>query len=288
LRWARAIERKRQALLSVIQSMTGYYKNSNPFFADSMLKVAFIRYLNMDYVVLKQDFDKILDMEEIEAKSYDQEEAHQVALDMACEKLNVSYDSLKKVEDGFFKKYRIIAKHDKDELELKMERADSALEYYNAVARISSKVSRENSYASQAAQNKDVAGLQQHATTLVSFSDTGIGQLKQKPAYQGDNELLTSAIALLEFCKHQGQVTYPANIEFCIKTDNFQKAREKLNSIKEGDRKKEDVDQYNNEVNLYNKAVKDINSINKESFKTYQKLIDSWKKETERFFRKHA
>ena len=115
-----------------------------------------------------------------------------------------------------------------------------------------------------------------------------MGQLKQKTAYQGDNELLTTAIALLEFYRHQGQVTYPANIDFCIKTDNFQKAGEKLNSIKEGDRKKEDVDQYNNEVNLYNKAVKDINNINKESYKAYQKLIDSWKKQTEKFFRKHA
>jgi hypothetical protein len=83
-------------------------------------------------------------------------------------------------------------------------------------------------------------------------------------------------------------VTYPANVEFFIQTDNFQKASKKINSIKAGDRKKEDIDEFNHEVNLFNKMVTGINKTNKISYGLHKYIIKTWNKQIEEFLKKHA
>jgi hypothetical protein len=288
MRRARAVERKRQELLKVIQENRDFFKNSGPFQGDSTLKSELIRYLDLVYIVLKQDFDKILDMEDIAAQSYDQAEAHQLALDLAVGKMRASFDVLKKADNDFFKKYRIAIKDEKDELVLKMEKANKAIDYFNDIHRIFYKANKEEFYAKEAIEHKDVAGLEQHAMTLVSFSEEGLKQLKEKKGYEGDDELILDATKLLEFYRNEGLVTCQANVDFNLKSDNVMDAGKKFRSIKEGDRKKEDVDRYNEAVNSYNKAVKEINKINKDSYKTHNKLLKLWNKQTEKFFKKHA
>jgi hypothetical protein len=55
-------------------------------------------------------------MEDINAQSYDQAEAHQLAIDMATEKLDTSFNILKKAEKIFFTKYGIKINDKKDAL----------------------------------------------------------------------------------------------------------------------------------------------------------------------------
>jgi hypothetical protein len=288
IRRARTVEKKRQELLNAIQTNKEIFKSSSPFYNDSTLKCELTRYLDLLYIVLKEDFDKILDMEDIKAQTYDQDEAHQLALDMAFDKLHICYEFLKKTESAFFEKYKIPIKKEKDELTLKIEKANKALNYYDTIYRIFSKVNRENAYARQAIDKKDIASLEQHVMTLVSFSEAGLEKLKEKKGFDGDNELTLAAIKLLEFYRHEGQESCPANVDFFIKSDNLLQASKKFNSIREGDRTKDDVDKYNGLVKAYNKAVKEINKINGTSFKMDKELIEFWQKQKDLFFEKHS
>jgi hypothetical protein len=288
MRKARTVEKSRQELLQVVQSKKEICKGSTPFEGDSTLKCELIRYLDLVDIILKEDFAKILDMEDIAAQSYDQEEAHQLALDLAVEKLRASFDVFKKAQKDFFIKYHINEKKEQDELTQKIEKANRAIEYYKAVSRIFLKTNKENYYAGEAVSSKDIAALGQHATTLVSFAEEGLEKLKQKGGYEGDDKLLSSAVTMLEFYRHEGQTTYPVNVDFYLKTENMEKAQKRLNSIKESDRKKEDIDQFNREVKAYNEAVKEVNKANKASYKTHKKLLKSWNKQMEKFFKNHS
>jgi hypothetical protein len=288
IRKARAVEKKRQELIKVLQSNKEFLRKYESFKGDSTLKLELIRYLDLVEIVLQEDFGKILDMEDINAQAYDQDEAHQLAIDKAIEKLHASYDVMKNADDNFFKKYAITVNREKDEMTLKIEKANKAIEYYNTIYRIFFKANKEDYYARQAISSKDIVGLEQHAMTLVSFSEDGLAQLKQKNGYEGDNDLLSTAIKLLDFYLNEGQVTCPANVDFNMKADNVQSAAKKFNSIKEADRKQEDVDQYNKAVEVYNKAVKEINKINNGSFKTHKQLIEQWNKQVEKYFDKHS
>jgi hypothetical protein len=288
IRKARKIEKTRQELLKVLENQKERLKRCSPFQDDDTLRYELIRYLDLDYIVLKEDFDKILDMEDINAQSYDQTEAHQLAIDMAVEKLDSSFNILIKAEKNFFKKYGIKTKDVKDELSVKIEKANKTMKYYDTVYRIFFKVYKQNAYAMTALNNKDIAGLEQHASTLVSFTEEGLEKLRRNEGYEGDKDLVNNAVEMLEFYLHEGKDIYPANVDFYIKADNLQKANKKFNSIKEGDRKQEDVDQYNSAVNIYNKAVKEINKTNSVSIKKHNELINAWNKAVDEFLKKHS
>ncbi len=288
MRSAKSVERKRQDLLNVMTKNKAYFQSNPAFGNDSTLKCELVRFLDLTEIVLREDFVKILDMEDIAARSYDQEEAHQLAIDMAVDKINACHDTLRKADDGFFAKYNIIQKKDKDELALKIEKADTAIRYYNSITRIFSKAHREDLYAREASNKKDIAGLEQHKASLLSFSEEGLNQLKKKDGLDGDKYLLSAAEALLEFYKNDGQITYQANIDFYMKTDELSNANKRINSIRPEDRKKEDVDRFNEMVDAYNKSVKQINDINKKSFKIHSQLLDMWNDQVEKFFKRHA
>lgn len=288
IRRTRTVEKKRQELLVGIQTNKDKFKMIGSFYKDSTLRSELIRYLDLLYIVLKEDFDKILDMEDIKAQAYDEDEAHQLAVDMAFEKLNKCHEFLSKTEDQFFEKYKVPVNKEKDELTLKIEKANKALSYYDTIYRIFSKVNRENAYARQAIDKKDIASLEQHATTLVSFSEVGLEKMKQKMGFDGDSGLILAATKLLEYYKHEGLETCPANVEFLMKGDNFLLANKKYNSIREDDRTQEDINRYNDAVKLYNKAVKEINKLNTASFKLDKELIEFWNKQKDLFFEKHS
>lgn len=288
MRRARIVEKRRQALLQVLENIKNYYSTTNALHNDSTLLSDLKTYIHLTQVVLKEDFDKILDMEDIAEQSYDLAEAYELALDMAIEKLHNCFNTLRQREGIFFKKYNIKAKEDKSELVLKIQKTTRAMEYFGTINRIVARANRQNNYTSMAIQGKDLASLEQHLITLVSVSEEGLEKLQKQQSYDGDNELLLTAVEMLQFYKNEGQTTYPANVDFIIKTDNFQKMMKRFNEIKKKDRTQKDVNQYNNAVRSYNKEVKNINKLNSVSLKKGNKFIKLWNKKTERFFKEHT
>jgi hypothetical protein len=135
------------------------------------------------------------------------------------------------------------------------------LEYYSVINRIAGKVNRQNGYARAAVEKKDIAGLEQHGMTLVSFAEEGLAKLSKEEAYDGDRDLLGAAVKMLEFYKKEGETTYPSNVDFFLKTDNLRKAQKRFDAIKESKSSKKDIEQYNKAIDQYNKSVKDINRI---------------------------
>lgn len=288
VRKAKAIEKNRQEMLNVIQRLKEHVQKVGGIKNDDTLVAELNRYLDMTDIVLKKDFGKIVDMEDIEARSYDQEEAHQLAIDMAVEKLNSTYRILRAAEKTYFVKYEINSNDTTDELSRKIERANRAMEYYNVLYRIFAKVNRVDGYARKAVGEKDIAALEQHIATLVAFADEGIAAIGQIAGYEGDNELVTAARSLLEFYKKEGEETYPANVAFYLGSDRFQSAGKKFNAIRGSDRKQADVDEYNKAVNAFNKSVTTINKINQVSFKKQKQAVDTWNRQMGRFFDKHS
>lgn len=288
LRNAKTVDKKRQEVLKSLARMKDSCVLRKPFLGDSTLKSGIIAYLDLVVIILKNDFGKILDMEDIKEQSYDADEAHQLAIDLALEKLNGTIDLLNKVEYDYFKKYHITVNKEKDEMTLKIERANNAIEYYNRVQRLYYKSNKEYFYARQSAGSKDVVGLEQHTGALLCFVQDGLEKLKRQTPYEGDSGLLASATDLLHFYLIEAQKILPANVDFNLKTDNLQKADKKFKAIKAGDRKKEEVDEINAAVNQYNDAVKGLNSMNDASYKKHKQLLDTWEKQKEKFFQKHS
>jgi hypothetical protein len=287
-RRARNIEKNRQELLKIIQKNQAHVSTSPLFHNDSTLRTELIHYLDLLYLVLKHDFDKILDMEDIEAQAYDEDEAHQLALDMAFAKLDTCHAILTKTDSVFFNTYHIKVNTTKDKISEKIERANNAINYYNPIYKIFYKSNKQYSYANQSLGKKDLAALQQQTSALERFTNEGIENLKQFKGYENDDNLIRTVAKFLDFYKKESSVTLPSNIEFFLQVETFQNAAKKYNAIKADKRTQKDVDEYNKEVKIYNEAVNKINQLNNASSKKHSELIKEWYKAVDKFFELHS
>lgn len=287
-RRVRSIEKSRQELLKIIAKNQAHVQTSPLFRNDSTLRTELVRYLDLIYIIMKNDFDKILDMEDIEAQTFDQDEAHQIALDMAFEKLDTCRMVLVQADSVFYKTYNINVDTTKDKIALKMARAKNAIDYYNPIYRTFYKSNKQYSYANQALGKKDLAALQQHTATLQKFVDERIENLKQFKGYENDEDLIRIVQKFLDFYKKESFDVLPANIDFYLKVEAFQNSTRKLEAIKPDKRTRKDIDEYNNDVKAYNEAVKKINQMNNSSFKNHDNLLKEWDKTVDKFFDLHS
>lgn len=288
MRRAKAVEKKRQELIKMIGMARDHAKGFGSLNGDSSLIEDFYGYLDLVYKVLKEDYDKILDMEDIKEQSFDQEEALELAIDMANRKLHECYERLRDCEISFFKRYKIEYDDQKSELTKKIERANNALDYYSKINRVVIRLNRYYNYAMNAVSNKDLILLEQHISTISSYSKEGIKILKNSNSYNGDSDLIKAALKYAEFVRNEGLVYLFANVDFMLHVDKFEKLNKRFNKIKPADRTKEDVDRYNGEVNKYNEAIKNINKTNDGAYEKVGMEIKHWNEITEEFFKNNS
>lgn len=107
-RGGRKVESARQDLLAQLKSSKFEVKKKAAYESDVSLRDAVVNYLELSYIVLKEDFDKILDMEDIAEQSYDLMEAYLLAKEKANDKLSSAFDSVVTVQAAFAEKYGIV------------------------------------------------------------------------------------------------------------------------------------------------------------------------------------
>ena len=245
---SRTVDAKRQNLLNKTNLVKAEVSKKGDFNNDASLRNAVVDYLNLSYTVLKEDYDKILNMEEIAEQSYDNMEAYLLA----------------------------------------REKANDALKYYNIIYLIHFKCYKQEMYTLDAISRSDVNGLQQNINTLLNFSNQELEKIKTVGSYSGDGSLLAVAKQFLTFYKQEASKDFPGMIDFFIKKDNFEKIQKTFEAKSKNARTKQDVDQYNKASSEYNLAVAAYNKINNSTNLQRTNLYELWNQKINLFFKNHA
>ena len=77
------------------------------FEGDKSLRDSVVSFLKLSYDVLNEDYEKIVNMEEVAEQSYDAMEAYLLAQDLANEKMNEASKMLSEMEKTFAKNHNI-------------------------------------------------------------------------------------------------------------------------------------------------------------------------------------
>lgn len=288
-RSARKSEKKRSQLLDQYKTQIAVVESVKPYKGDASLKDATLKYLNMSYTIIKEDYDKIVDMEAVAEESYDAMEAYILANKRANEKLSDASDELKLAEKTFAAENNItLTEAESDRKSEKIEEAGKMLNYYNKVYLIFFKVYKQEAYALSAQQAQDITAFEQNVNALLMEADAALAKLDTLSAYEGDKDLIASAKVAVQFYKDEAENGFPKVTDFYIKKDNFDKANEIMESKKKKDRTQEDVDKYNKAVNEYNEAVGTFNETNETLNKNRSDMLDDWNKSVESFFKAHS
>ncbi|MBN1187686.1 MAG: hypothetical protein JXB49_35755 [Bacteroidales bacterium] len=286
---ARTVENKRQALLGELKKSKSDIGKQGAFNYDDSLRQACIAYLDLSYTVLKEDFDKILDMEDIAEQSYDLMEAYLLAKEQANAKLDAAFKDLQNAHINFADKNNIkLVEAESDKTSQKIKKANDALKYYNVAYLIFFKCYKQEFYALDAMQRGDVSGLEQNAKTLVTYADEGLKKLDTLQLFHSDGNLKIVAQTTLRFYKKEGENDLPVFVDYYIKKDNFEKVKQNFDAKSKNSRTQEDVDQYNKAVNEFNTVGQKANSTSQAMDNERSKKIDAWNKAVDRFFETHT
>lgn len=286
---ARTVEKKRSNLIEAIRNSRTAATRKKPFASDASLKNAVIIYLDLSHKVLKEDFDKILDMEAIAEQSYDAMEAYILAKEQASKKLSEAWDELDASIATFAANYNIeLVAAEADKRSAKIQQSSDMLGYYNDVYLIFFKSYKQEAYILEAMNQEDINGLEQNISSLISVSEEGLEKLKTIDDFEGDASIKTSTANMLNNYIQISEKDYPVVVDFFIKQDNFNKLQKIMDGKSKKDRTQQDVDAFNQAVEAYNQSINDVNEVNEKLNKGRGKQIDQYNKQVQVFFDKHA
>ncbi len=286
---ARKVDSKRQNLVTKVRTVKATIKRKTAFDGDASLKDAIYKYLELTYIVLTEDYAKILDMEDIAEQSYDQMEAYLLAKEKAGDKLDSAADMLNDAQDAFAAKHDItLIEGEDDKTAKKIKKAGAALKYYNELYLIFFKSYKQEAYVLDAQNRNDLNGLEQNINSLTTITAEQINKLRLIKSYSGDPNLKAAAQRMLTFYKNEANKTFPITVDYLVKKDNFEKVHKAFEAKSKKQRTQEDIDQFNKAVNEQNAAVEKLNTASESSNKLRSKNLAMWNKAVDAFFNKHS
>ncbi len=285
---AKKVNRDRLNLINAIEKALAAVKELPPYEDDSSLRDSVVAYLNLSLIVINNDFEKIIDMEEVAEQSYDFMEAYILAQELANSKLEAASDRLNAQYKSFAEKNGVNLIENTDPTSQNLKRTSEALRYYNRVYLVFFKAFKQEVYLLDAINRNDINSIEQNRNALASVSREGIDKLKAIGAFRGDKSILSSTNNLLLFYIEEAEKKIPIIVDFLQMNAEFTKMMALMESKDKNLLSEDETKHYNKAIKDHNKAIKTFNSTNNELFKKRNKLLNSWNVSVSGFMNKQV
>lgn len=285
---ARKVEKRRSDLFGSLNAAKAKVRNMQPFEkTDASYRDASLEYLNLCNIILKEDYGKIVDMEEIAEQSYDNMEAYLLAQDKANEKLEEAGERLDLSEKQFAANHNVTLIDTKSELSQKAEKVAKVNVYYHDIYLVFFKSYKQEAYLVKSLDEKNINAIEQNKNSLEQVSATGLSRLDTMKSFMGDASLNVSCKKMLQFCQKESKEKVPLLTDFILKNEQLDKMKKAFDSKTQSQRTKTDTDNFNKAVNEFNIAVNNYNKVNKELNDNRNKLINNWNNAVASFMDRH-
>ncbi|PLW94168.1 MAG: hypothetical protein C0592_03765 [Marinilabiliales bacterium] len=284
---ARKVENKRKELIETTDKSLKKVKAMGPWDYSTEYRDSVAAYLEICSIVLKEDFAKIVDMEEIAERSYDDMEAYLMAKEAANDKLDEAGEMVEAAQRKFAEENGITLVDNQSKIDEKLEKSGPVFDYYTVIYLIFFKAYIQEMYMLEAIGAGDVNAAEQSKSAMITYSDEGIAKLDTMSAYKGDMTLRSACTKYLEFTKEEGEEHIPIILDFFLKKENFEKQKEIFDDIPERKRTQDDVDIFNAAVDEYNAAIEDYNSTNEDLNSDRSRWLEKWNETVNSFLDRH-
>lgn len=285
---ARKVDKNRLELIQTISNSLAKVKKIKEFDGKTYFRDSTIAFLELNKSVVSQDYEKIMNLEEIAEQSYDLMEAYMLAQEIASQKISDAGESIVSTERKFAEENNItLIEGDDDKITTRLKKAGEMYDYYNPVYLIFFKSYKQELYFLDALQKGDVSGMEQNKSMLAKTAQEGIDELNKLEAFKGDLTLKKAALEMLNFYLDEANNKFGVFVDFQSTKEGFDKAKTTLESKKEKDRTKEDIDNYNKLVNEYNAVSNQYNKVNNELNTKRSKLLTNWNNTSNSFTSSH-
>jgi len=283
----RKIERKRQQLLATSWDTYTTVRTMSTFKGDRALRDSAATYLRISHRVLKEDYDKILNLEVIAERSYDDMEAYIMAQKEARNKLDISNVRMLAEQKKFAAKHRMTLTSIEDELYDRMKQTNSVLSYLNMVYLTFFKSHKQEIYLLEALSAKDEKALEQNRNMLKAYVLSGTEQLESIGSFRRDASLKNACIQLHEFYMRECKTDVDRMIKYIHAEKDFEREKVFFDQLSKEERNEVQVNVYNAAVRKLNEAANQFNTTSQDLHEERTRLNTAWKLAYEQFLSNH-
>ncbi len=280
---AKKVEKLRQKVVETINDTRNNTRGLGAYKGDNSLRESSVEYITLVYHVFNDDYAKIVNMEDVIERSYDQMEAYINLQEMTDEKLRQASQKMNVAEKAFAEKYNIKLIDDKSELSQKMATAAKLNHYKNKIFLVFFKCNWQDAVITEAMNNKKVNDIEQARNALIKYVDEGLLALDTLKSFNGDASLAMATRQVLTFYKKMAENDLPKLTDFYLKQENFEKIKKAFDAKPESKRTKEDIDGFNKAVNEVNAAINSFNQTNNKVNQGRKQVLDNYEKAEKEF-----
>ncbi|MCU0447268.1 MAG: hypothetical protein MUE85_20425 [Microscillaceae bacterium] len=285
---ARKVENRRKELLASALQAKKEIATMPPYQNDKALRDSTAAYIEKYYHVLNDDYDKIINLEEISEQSYDLMEAYFKAQDLVADKLDQANDGVEQALEAFAARHQVRLIENEDELGKKLAATSKVNQYHRELFLIMFKCSNQEKYLLEAIAKKDILAMEQSKNNLAQYADENLKKLATIKSFNNDASLLNACRQIITFYQSEAKTQMPAILDFYVKEANFQKIKKAFELKKESERTKADVDAFNKAVNEMNVAVNKSNTVGKSLNEKRRAAGDNWNNASRKFLDTHT
>lgn len=283
---ARKVENVRQKLLNEVQEARMNISGMPSFKADKSYRDTSVSFMKMYYNILNDDYNKVLNLEEIAERSYDEMEILLNVKEAIDEKLEEGNKKVREAQANFAKTHDVkLVEGESDALSEKLKKVRELNKYYNEVYLVFFKPYVQEASLVEAMGKQNITGMEQTKNSLKKYSEEGLEKLKAIKSFEGDNSVTGACRSLLQFYIKEANAVSIAS-EFTLAKENFEKMKKDYE--KKSKPTAADVDAYNNAVNDMNKKLPKFNQTMNELNKQRSESLNQWNKTVNQFFDEHT
>lgn len=286
---ARRIDASRKSLVKSIQNTAKKVEAlKDGYKGDVEYRDQLLAYFSISEKYINEEYDKIIDMQEVAEQSYDFMEAYITTRDLINAKINEEVDKLNANQKIFANKYNIQIGEDDSELGKKMKISGEVFKSHTELYLIFFKVNFTESVLLKAIENNDIIAIQQNSNALAQYSNEGIEKLKTTKLYKNDTALVLATKKMLEFTTKEALELSPSIVSFMMLNQKLLENKKTMDSKSANTRTKEEVDSFNKLVNEVNKEVGNYNKNSNKYNVERSNAINNWNVTGENFIARHV
>lgn len=281
---ARAVEKSRMELISTVTNAKKRTAAMPAWQENTTFRDAAGEFFRIYEIVLKEDYEQIMNLEDIAEQSYDAMEAYMTVKDVASDKLNEANELVEQAQEKFAADFNInLVQGEDDKITKKAKEATEVNKYHRMVYLIFFKAYKQDAYLLEAQKNGDVSGMQQNQSTLLKVAEEQMKYLDTIPKFKGNASLKEACHNYLMFAlKEAKEADY---VSFFLEKEKFEETQKKFKAIAKPN--KEEVDEVNEAVTNYNNMVNKSNKDNINWNNARAKVLSEWNNESQNFISKN-
>jgi hypothetical protein len=284
---AKKIDATRKDLLKSIQAAAKKIEAAKEGYkGDTEYRDQLLAYLSISEKYINEEYDKIINMQEVAEQSYDFMEAYITARDLVNEKINAEIDKLNENQKTFAAKYGIQITENNSKLAKNMEISNQVFGHQSDMYLLFFKVYITDTNMMKAIEANDLNSIQQNASALEQFANEGLEKIKTFTSYKNDPLLSNATKKVLEFYKKEAVEFAPGTVEFLMMKQKIEETDKSIKS--KSSPTKDEIAAFNKLVTDYNKLTGNYNKLNNKFFQDKNNAINAWNEASETYISKHV